>query len=300
MPLEALAPDSYYLPGAVNCGVLAAPEGKAVLVDTGLDDDSARRLLKACRSAGLEPAAIVTTHHHADHAGGNAFLVERLGLPVYAPAFESALVGCPALEPLYLFGGATPPPALTTKHFAARAAAVAPEHILAPGAQRLAGLSLEVVPLGGHAPGMVGVACKGVLYAADALFGPAVLARHGLPFASDATAQLAAIERVRDGGWDLVLPAHGEPARAAAIAELCDANRAAVTRGLDMALAATRVPSDTETVVAVVSQSLGLRLESLGLYALIRTTVTAYLSHWLSAGRVAYALAGNRLLWRAV
>jgi glyoxylase-like metal-dependent hydrolase (beta-lactamase superfamily II) len=294
-----LAPDCYYLPGAVNCGVIAAPEGKAVLVDTGLDDDSARRLLRACRSADLEPAAVVTTHHHADHAGGNAFLAERLGLPVFAPALEAALLANPLLEPMYLFAGATAPPALATKFFAARPSVVAPENVLAPGEREVAGVKLAIVPLGGHAPGMIGVGRNGVLYAADAVFGPAVLARHGLPFTSDATAQLAAIERVRDGGWDLVLPAHGEPAPAPDVAALCDANRAAVTRGLDMALAATRVPSDTETVVAVVSQSLGLRLETLGLYALIRTTVMAYLSHWLAAGRVAYALSGNRLLWRA-
>ena len=48
---------------------------------------------------------------------------------------------------------------------------------------------------------------------------------------------------------NLVLPAHGSPVRGPEIAGLCDANHTAVTRGLDMPLAATRVPSDTETVV---------------------------------------------------
>jgi len=44
LPLQPLAPDCYFLPGAVNCGVVAAPGGRAVRVDSGLVDDPSRRL----------------------------------------------------------------------------------------------------------------------------------------------------------------------------------------------------------------------------------------------------------------
>ncbi len=56
--------------------------GRALLVDPG---DAAPVLAAAAQ--GLEPAAILLTHHHADHAGGVPALLQRWpGLPVFAPA----------------------------------------------------------------------------------------------------------------------------------------------------------------------------------------------------------------------
>jgi hydroxyacylglutathione hydrolase len=38
---------------------------------------------------GLELCAILTTHHHNDHVGGNRALLERFDVPVFGPAGES-------------------------------------------------------------------------------------------------------------------------------------------------------------------------------------------------------------------
>ena len=296
----ALAPDCFYLPGAINRGVVRASGDRAVLIDSGLDDDHAKKLAKACRAAGLEPAAVVTTHAHADHCGGNAFFAERCGLPIYGPPLESAILSYPYLEPLYLFSGAHPPAALQTKWLMARPAAVPPERELAGPEATIAGTMLGIVPLPGHAPGMIGIAVGDVLYAADGVFSPTVLAKYGLPFASDVGAQLASIETVREGRWQTVLPAHGEPTPRAELDALCNVNRNAIHRGLDLTLAAAAGPVETETVVSVVSTSLGLALTTLAVYHLLKTTVMAYLSHWLAAGRLRAAMRGNRMWWEAV
>ncbi|MCB1917821.1 MAG: hydroxyacylglutathione hydrolase [Rhodocyclaceae bacterium] len=55
----------------------------AVVVDPGDDGPVARALAER----GLELAAILVTHHHADHTGGIGALA-RPGLPVYGPAAE--------------------------------------------------------------------------------------------------------------------------------------------------------------------------------------------------------------------
>ena len=56
---------------------LATPDGRAIVVDPG---QSAPVL-----ASGLEPVAILLTHHHADHIGGTAHLLERWNVPVHAP-----------------------------------------------------------------------------------------------------------------------------------------------------------------------------------------------------------------------
>ena len=60
---------------------LADDAGRAVIVDPG---DAAPVL--AAAEAGLRPALVLLTHHHADHIGGAAALLARWpGLPVYGP-----------------------------------------------------------------------------------------------------------------------------------------------------------------------------------------------------------------------
>ncbi len=59
---------------------------RTVAVDPG-EAEPLERLLDA---RGLSLAAILLTHHHADHVGGVARLLERFpGIPVFGPALES-------------------------------------------------------------------------------------------------------------------------------------------------------------------------------------------------------------------
>jgi hydroxyacylglutathione hydrolase len=56
----------------------------AVVVDPG----DARPVLEYLRAQGLELAAILNTHHHADHVGGNAALLAHRSVPVFGPHDE--------------------------------------------------------------------------------------------------------------------------------------------------------------------------------------------------------------------
>ncbi len=60
---------------------LVADDGRAVVVDPGEPGP-----VFAAAETGLRPALLLLTHHHADHIGGAAALLERWpGLPVYGP-----------------------------------------------------------------------------------------------------------------------------------------------------------------------------------------------------------------------
>lgn len=75
IPVAALSDNYIWL--------LPGDDGSAVVVDPG----EAAPVLAALARERLRPAAILLTHHHRDHIGGAAELVQAFpGLPVHAPA----------------------------------------------------------------------------------------------------------------------------------------------------------------------------------------------------------------------
>jgi len=54
-----------------------------------VDPGDAAPVRAALTAGGLEPAAILLTHHHGDHTGGASELAAEYGIPVYGPAAES-------------------------------------------------------------------------------------------------------------------------------------------------------------------------------------------------------------------
>jgi hydroxyacylglutathione hydrolase len=59
---------------------LSGDDGRGLVVDPG---DAAP--VFAAIEAGLRPVAILLTHHHNDHIGGAAALLDRFDIPCYAP-----------------------------------------------------------------------------------------------------------------------------------------------------------------------------------------------------------------------
>lgn len=287
-----LSPEVYLLPGHVNMALVVGEDKEAVVVDTGQDKDAGRRVKRACETLSVTPVAILNTHAHADHFGGNDFLVRNLNLPVYAPPFEASIIENPYLEPVYLFNGAKPPPELLSKWLLAKPSPVA--HILEPGRLELAGVLLELLDTSGHAHTHYAVKVGDVLIAADAVFGASVLDKYPLPFGQDIAAQIASAVRVGETGAHLVVPGHGDPSED--VQGLVAANSAAFAAAADAIEAAcTGVTSDE--VLKTTADALGLTMRDLPRYYLNRCVVSAYLNYLRENGRVETSLNANELRW---
>ena len=296
MPLQPIAGRALYLPGSNNLGVIATGDGGAIAVDTGLDKDAARALRRALDEAGLRLRAIVTTHHHADHVGGNEFLLRNLpGVEVWAPPVEAALIAHPILEPVYLSLGARPAAALHTKWLLSKGSPV--HHLLDGPTAEVAGVRLDVLPLPGHSIGQVGVAVDGVCFVADGIFGPAVLEKHGIPYAHDVGAQLASFAAIAGRDDAFFLPGHGELVPRTELEDVLDANRVAVERSADAVLAALEAPGDLGAVAQRVAAGLGLTLAGIPQYAIFASAVSAHLTYLEAQGRARLVLEENRLRW---
>ncbi|MDR5709315.1 MAG: MBL fold metallo-hydrolase [Armatimonadota bacterium] len=297
--LVRLSEGVYCLPGGVNVGVVAAPDGGAVVVDTGGDRDYGRAIRRALEARGLALRAIVNTHSHADHYGGNDYLLRNVArVPVWAPVVEEAILRHPLLEPIFLFGGASPPEALRTKWLMGTPSPVDHVYGTEEGELEVVGVRLRVHRAGGHAIRMAALGAGPVCFAADAFFGPEVLAKYEIPFAHHVAEQLATLRRLRSWPYEWFVPGHGAPVPRDRLEEVVEANVRAIERGTDRVLNAVKSgPATTSEVVHAVSRTLAQPPATLAAYVLLHTTVLAHLSELRARGEVEPVVEGGALRW---
>lgn len=309
MTLQPITDSIFFLPGAVNIGIIATGDGGAIAIDSGLNKDAARTIRKAVEAAGLKLHTIINTHHHADHIGGNAYLLRVVPeLQVYAPPLESALIANPILEPVYLHLGACPHAALHNRWLLADRASV--HHIAGdldmiqqgkPQTLVIKDVSLEIVPLAGHSIAQIGIAIDGVCFASDGFFGQAVLEKYGVPYAHDIAAQLASLERLQARNDTWFVPGHGDMVAHDTLADVVHINRTAIQHASAMIL--DELPGELATVTKRVLKRLeeadqGNR-PSLGIpqYAIFASAIAAHLTYLEQQQQAQIILHQHNLIW---
>jgi glyoxylase-like metal-dependent hydrolase (beta-lactamase superfamily II) len=300
MPLlQPIAGRAHYLPGSNNLGIVLTGDGGAIAIDTGLDKDTGRLIRKALDEARLSLRAIINTHHHADHIGGNDYLARNIAqITVYAPRLEAALIENPLLEPIYLNMGAAPLSALRNKWLMAKGTTV--DQIVDGERLLVAGVELEVIALPGHSINQIGLAVDGVCFAADGFFGPAILQKHGIPYAHDVGAQLGSLDRLAARADRFYLPGHGDLVARDALEEALAANQAAIARSTEVVHAALAEPAELTAVARRVQRVLGLSLAGIPQYAIFVSAVAAHLSYLEAQGRACVALEDAGMVWRSL
>jgi glyoxylase-like metal-dependent hydrolase (beta-lactamase superfamily II) len=294
--LIALGERVWVIPGGVNIGVLVNDDGQIVLVDTGLNESSAKKALKVVREElGGEVAAVLTTHAHADHFGGNATIVKRTGAVVHAPEFDEAFLRYPLLQPASLFGGADPLDTLRGNFLLADPSPV--DVLVKPGVLQIAGIGVEAVPLYGHSPGQLGYLAGDVFFCADVVLPANVLDKYRIPYLFSLTEHLAALERARGTPHRLAVAGHGPILEAGQLEAAVELNRALAERVAEAILDLTATPRSAETILEGLLRRFDAPVADAPSFYLLQPTVFAFLSHLHRTGEIGHEIRDGRSLW---
>jgi glyoxylase-like metal-dependent hydrolase (beta-lactamase superfamily II) len=290
LELTLLSGRTYVVRGSTNIGVFVPDEGRAVLVDSGNDDDAGRKLLRSCEAKGLRVSHIANTHANADHCGGNAFIQARTGCRIAVPRLEAAFFENPALEPSFLWGGFPLPP-LRNKFLVAKSSHVT-DFLVAPCAVPYAGI--DAVPLPGHYFGMVGFMTPDrVFFAADVAASPEILEKYRYYFVYDVAAHLTTLDALAEIEADWIVPSHAEPTRD--VATLVSANKALILEIGERIFELCAAAATPETLAARLAESLGLELNHTQ-YALLSSTLRSYVAWLADKGLVTSRMEANKLI----
>lgn len=295
--LQQLTERVFVAPGGTNTGVFLAEDDRAVLVDTGLNDTHARKVLRAVREElGTDVRAILTTHGHADHFGANAFVIKRTNAQVYAPDVDEMVLRHPLLQTVMLFGGADPVDTLRTRFLLGEDGPV--DGILEPGHRVLEGVELDIVSLAGHSMNQMGFVVDGVFFCADVVFPDATLEKYRIPYLYGLTEHLDALDYSLSIACQYVVPGHGPVEEA--IAGPVERNRIVIERTITAVLSILDTPKAADEVCADLFQALDVPVSDDGGYFLLRPTVLAYLSHLHRVDEVTMEIVRKGAVWRRV
>lgn len=131
--------------------------GEAVVIDPAADTDG---IIAAAEKRKVRITAIVNTHGHVDHTGGNAEMKKKTGAPLVIHEDDAEMLISAPEAMLRMFGAkASPPPDRTVKE----------------GELIIAGsVTLRVIHTPGHSPGSMALHTDGYVFTGDTLFVEAV------------------------------------------------------------------------------------------------------------------------------
>ena len=276
--LHQVGENTYYVECPAKVGLYHLGADKVCLIDSGSDKDAAKKVLKHLTERGWELQMILSTHFHADHIGGNRFLQERTGCPIYAAGLDRVFMEHTILEPMGLWAGC-PPRVLRNKFLMAQESVVQErsEEVLPPG--------LSMIRLDGHSPAMTGIRTDdGVWFLADALTGQEILEKYH-----------KTLDRVEVLEGRLFIPSHGAPCED--IRPLVAANREKCLEVMALVKDLCRVPVGIEELLKQVFDHYGLTLD-LAQYVLSGSTLRSYLACLLDRGEIEVISRENRIFWK--
>ncbi|MBR0033362.1 MAG: MBL fold metallo-hydrolase [Treponema sp.] len=295
-----------YIPFSTNIGFVhihGASSEDIYIIDTVNDDLKMQEIIDFIKTnfPCAVVKAVIDTHSHADHCGGNVILQKETGCEVWTSKGEASLMEYPSVETMLIWGSA-PFHDLCSKFLLAKPCNA--NRILSDGeiVDLGMGISFQVVSLPGHYIDQIGILLtdsdgKKVFFLGDAVSGRNVIKRYWIQYLLDETKSKASLMKLSEIKSDFYVPGHGDVVRN--IEGLSELNLLAMLETEEMILDVLKTPKTMEEILKEVTDRNKIRL-GVFQYVLIGSTLRAYLTGLYEEKRITFAIEKNEMRWRAL
>jgi glyoxylase-like metal-dependent hydrolase (beta-lactamase superfamily II) len=298
--------NSRYWSGKLSIGAYIVEDAKtskktAILFDSGLDEQTAKQVDRELKKEDISLGAIINTHSHADHCGGNQYL-QRVhpSVKIFATHFESHYIEHPHHEPTCFCSGAEPFQGLRNKFLEAQPSHVTDVISHADQDIEVCGAKLSVVALPGHTPGSIGVVTPDkVLYCGDAFYGAETFDKHGVLFYTHIGDTLTSLNKLakleKDAKVDACVYYHGGLGKDVEANATRHAKKVEETSAKIHQMITDAKHASLDALTKQVMDEFKVTPPSVMSFTLTRTVVTAYVADLEKKGKISLEVRDNLL-----
>lgn len=280
-------------------------ENQIVLVDSGASEIDAEYILDVLRDffakkkENFKIRAIISTHCHADHTGGNKFIKQNSNCKIYSHLNEKWGTETPLLQSATLWGG-YPPHELRTLYFKPEQTIAdftisAKDEFLLSEERKISFLELR-----GHSQCSIAVVVhfksgKKIVFSGDSIFPRSEIGKHWIPLIINPVEFMESLDTICSLKDVLqCVPSHGD-FLSENIEETAELNKIAILSTRMCILESLKEKALTaENIVKYVANKNNLKM-SIGQFALITSTIRSYLSVMHDAKEIKMKIRDNKL-----
>lgn len=290
MELKKVGEKTYYIKNNTNIGIYLLDDNRIILIDTGNDKESGKKVLNIIKEQNWQVEAIISTHSNADHIGGNKVIQERTNCKIYSYNIEKSITEYPILEPSFLYG-AYPFEALKNKFLLA-----SPSNVINIKENPIEGL--EYIILKGHFFDMIGIKTSdNIIFLADSLVSEETINKYHVFFIYDVEEYLNTLNYLKKLSAKLYIPSHCEATTN--IKNLIELNENKVNEIINLLYNYCITPSTFEEILKKVFDNYNLTMNATQ-YVLIGSTIKSYLSYLTNNKKLTYEFIDNKMYWKQV
>lgn len=288
-----------------NIGFVETDKG-LFIIDSGVNAQDGKMIAdcaeKICPSKKI--IAVINTHSHADHSGGNSYLKNNLDAQIWCTKTESSFLQNPAAV-AYMYWGGNPIEEIKNDTFV-NLESVFPDRYIGEKPVEFSNIKFEFIPLPGHFFDQTGILVtdkddgKKTFFLGDGFFGMTLLKKFWIPFMYDQELFRKSVTEIENTYSDFYIPGHGDiylPSNIHAIAEM----NLIVTLETEFLILKLlrKKPMTSEELLKEIADYSGIKMKT-GQHILIGTTLRSYLSNMEKRSLVSFEVKDNRMVWSAI
>ncbi|MBQ2971274.1 MAG: MBL fold metallo-hydrolase [Ruminococcus sp.] len=281
----------YYIDSPSKVGIYKQSDNGVYLIDSGSDNNSAKKTLRICEEQGWGIKGIINTHAHADHIYGNAYIQQRTGCDIFCSELDRPFIEYPIINPLHIYGGYIPKE-MEHKFFLAK-----------PSKAKSINCSdfpseLRTYDISGHSLGMIAIITPdNTAFVGDIVSSEEIIKKYGITYLLDIKKHLESLDFVENVSADRFIMSHVETVDD--IRPLIRLNREKIFEICDVILVLSKEPLTFESLLQKLFYHYDLRM-SIRQHSLVGSTVRSYLSYLKNEGKLDIVIDDNLILWKTV